>query len=190
MFRLAVGLLLASVSAAHAVEFKTFYERKINDTWTMLGVIPESGNSKCIAQAVWDNGSAFEFRKDLVNGDVWFWIRNVNWEMVAGVDDKIVLHVNIMQGKRLLLGGKLPWELFGKNTVLIGDMNTSVVSKALWSADMIKIIMPGTTQNATVIFPGRQIVSATKDCMDFYAKAPMPNIDGVIKQDPVGKGKI
>jgi hypothetical protein len=163
----------------------------IANAWIVEGFIPDDNtNTNCMVSSNYKDGSRIEFRKDLIDGEMYFWIRNTDWELVADQDDKEKIRVNFMRNKyRMINGDYLNWHIINKNTIFVVSMKEAVLTKVLWETEFIRFIMPGNAANLLIDFPGRAAIKAIRECMDAYKLVPVPDVSGPVNSFKPAKKK-
>jgi hypothetical protein len=79
----------------------SFFEYRINDQWEVFGTRPDENDTQpaaCSLKGTFADGSVFQFTKRLDNGVVYIWIKNVDWYLEKGRDDKLGNPYQFLQG--------------------------------------------------------------------------------------------
>lgn len=180
MKRILAVALLAAATPAHAADNNDFFKLTINDAWMVFGTIWGDGtNANCYGELSYKDGSLVHFRKDLVDGELYFWIRNNDWSMEKGKDDEQKLRLNLLNNNnRVVDGGNLNWSIWNKNTIAIRELEVKSFTKYAWLSSGLRLIMP-TVQNLAFPFPGRQLIDGISKCMASYKEYKNKNPDKI-----------
>jgi hypothetical protein len=167
--------ILFQPSAGDGPSRKEFYNKPIDKSWYVAGVVKSDSNSECYAHLDIKDGSSFELVRDLVDSELYLRIRNMSWNLQRGVDDKLNLRLNIQRGKSVIDGAGFGWSILNKNTIVIPRIHATSFIDALWKGDIISVIMPDDTQNtAMYLDKSRDLIRAMAECVKKFAPLDRP----------------
>ena len=171
MFKsLKAGLLALTLlsTTALAEDEPRFYNVDING-WLVTG---NPGNKDvapfCTVSRNFNDGSYFNFVKDLGDGELVIFIKNVDWNIGDPVDSKETLIYNSYASNKTFLGS-LNMEFFvvNKNSIIIRHILSRKFIPYFADAGFVKFIMPGTIQNLSFSLEGSaSALGKLVDCID------------------------
>jgi hypothetical protein len=174
-------------SAGDGPSRKEFYNKPIDKSWYVGGVVKSDSNSECYAHLDIKDGSSYELVRDLVDSELYLRIRNMSWNLQRGADDKLNLRLNIQRGKSVIDGADFGWSILNKNTIVIPRIHATSFMDALWKGDIISVIMPGDTQSTAMYFEKpRDLIRAMAECVKKFEPFDKPPALG--PEDPSPKG--
>ena len=180
--------LAGQAHAEDAIKSQSFYEAQASKSWFVFGTKYPSESLRpdvCFARREWVDGSAIELQKDLRDGELSFWFRNISWNYADVQKEPLQeFRVNLYRTDGSLAGGANWTVRFkSKNEVIIPGLNDDF-AQFLSQGDVLKFIPPGNIENISVGFENstKVILAKMRDCIQKYPS--------VAETDPfTGKGK-
>jgi len=152
---------------AHAEEL-SFYEKGTDRFWTVHGgASTETGQATCWGSANKKDGSSIEIHRSLVDGEVWAFVHDTEWE-ISGPDQGS-LRWNFFSGQKdgLIAGANFDYIVKDKNTILILQIEPKKFSETLWNSRYFTLVMPGNLANLSVSFEskGGSMLTSLAECV-------------------------
>lgn len=167
--RLIIPLLLSTL-ILHPIraEEQTFYQKDTDNWWTVYGgANTETGQATCWGRANKKDGSFMEMHRSLVDGEVWAFVHDTEWEIPG--PDQGSLRWNFYNGLKggLITGANFDYVVKDKNTILILQIEPKNFSEALWNARYFTLVMPGNLPNLSLSFEtkGSTMLAALAECI-------------------------
>ena len=167
--RLTVALLLSAlVLHPAAAEEVSFYQKDSDNWWTVYGgANTETGQATCWGRASKKDGSFMEIHRSLVDGEVWAFVHDTEWEIQG--PEQGSLRWNFYNGLKngLIAGADFEFVVKDKNTILILQIQPKKFSEALWNARYFTLVMPGNLPNLSLSFEtkGSMMLAALAECI-------------------------
>jgi len=154
MKKILVALLFATALTTQSA-YADFYNSKNNaGAWTVFGTPGgENNNAACVAQVDWTDGSKLQVVKDLEDGEVYLWIKNVDWN-IADTPGSYELRLNFYGSNNRVAGMITQYYLINKNVVAIPNVNINTFLDKFMDNAKMNFVMPGSIQNMTVSLTG------------------------------------
>jgi hypothetical protein len=131
------------------------------------GADTETGQATCWGRANKKDGSFIEIHRSLVDGEVWAFVHDTEWEIQG--PDRGLLRWNFFGANRtgLIAGANFDYDLKDKNTILILQIEPKKFSEALWNARYFTLVMPGNVPNMSLSFEskGGSMLTALAECV-------------------------
>jgi len=145
-----------------------FYNKQVGN-WLVFGFDGTSDkNRACVMEYQWQDGSTFQLIKDLVDGEVYIWFKNHQWNIGDAPGDYEGMTV-IMQGSRgTVQSWNATYNLINKNTITIRNLqnNPDFIQAFAYLAQM-NFVMPGDIENAVIPLTGTSAaINAASNCID------------------------
>lgn len=125
-----------------------------------------NGNPACYAEVNWRDGSRFQLIRDLADGELYIFLRNINWNISdpIGVYN---LRANFVRNNHVVNGLNFEYNLVNKNTIVIRNIKKENFLPLFTGNQRMEFIMPGSIQNASVDLTGssRSLEEISK-CID------------------------
>ena len=160
--------LLTTVTLATPAFAVTGYEFYSNDTthWHIGGYTGDTDdvagglNPACYAEYAFQDGSSFQLIKDLEDGEVYIWLRNMEWN-ISDTPGAYSLRMNIVnrRGDIGSASGNYEYELVNKNTVMIRGLNVDEFIPAFMNSTEVRLVMPGDIPNAYIPLEGSSVAT-------------------------------
>jgi hypothetical protein len=189
---LALLLMSSPALAEQSNDAKVFYNKRIDQVWTVGGHEYPGTKSHpvCYANATIEDGSGVEIVKDLESDEFFIRVQDMNWNLTEGTDDKEKLRLNLYRNGRLVDGGNLNWSILTKNTIAIPSLSAKEITDALWKSTFIRVIMPGDNQNfSTFIGSPHVVLDSMAECIKAYAPIDRPPSLDVKPDKGIGKSR-
>jgi hypothetical protein len=167
--RLIIALLLSVFCVGHlTAEELSFYKKETDNWWTVFGgADTETGQATCWGRANKKDGSFLEIHRSLVDGELWAFVHNTEWEIQG--PDQGSLRWNFFSGRKdgLIAGANFDYVLKDKNTILILQIEPKQFSEALWNARYFTLVMPGKVSNLSLSFEskGGSMLTSLAECV-------------------------
>lgn len=169
---LLISTMIATLTTSCLAESRIFFEKQIgqnlNDigSWRIAGRTGDSKyNAACSVMTSWNDGSAFYFVRDLIDGEVYIEFKNNNWN-VSDPKGTYNARINFKYSNNSVQGADVPFDLINKNTVMFRNLNKDF-TKNFFGAIKLDIIMPGTIPNAFVpLAKTREALGLLSQCID------------------------
>lgn len=144
-----------------------FYSKNIGD-WYVFGFegTPDD-NRACVVQYEWQDGSRFQLIKDLVDGELYIWFKNNQWQISDAPGEYEGMTV-VVENADNAKNWPATYSLVNKNTILIRNLQNSVdFIEALAEYDMVYFVMPGNIENAYIDLDNSMAaLHAGSECID------------------------
>jgi hypothetical protein len=156
MKKLLLASALAISTALAAIPAKADFFNQNAGPWYIFGFEGTPDNNRaCVLQYEWQDGSQFQIVKDLVDGEIYIWFKNHEWNIIDKPGDYTGMSV-ILQGSR---GSVKSWnatyQLLNKNTIAIRNMNDAGDFFDLFAGlSVLRFVMPGDIDNAELSLQG------------------------------------
>lgn len=144
-------LLLSSASSTKA----DFYNDRV-DNWVVFGFDGEVDNNRaCVMEYKYQDGSKFQLIADLVDGEIYIWFKNHQWNISDAPGEYDGMTILIEGSGGTVRSWDAIYQLSNKNTILIRHLegNNELIDSIAYLHEM-KFIMPGTIENASVPLEG------------------------------------
>ena len=182
---LIAGLVsLFTISSAHA-----FYDKNFSNGWRIIGDAGAEGrNAGCAMSLVYGDGSEFQLIRDLVDGELFIWFKNNEWNIVDELEKTYKMRINFYDSSGNVFGNDFEYVLVNKSTIIIRGLVVDNFIPPFMEMSYMRFIMEGTIQNAEIPLTGtREGVGYLADCIKQYYDNPpkmeAPNIPQGLKQD-------
>lgn len=125
---------------------------------------PNTGQATCWGRANKKDGSFIEIHRSLVDGEVWAFVHDTEWEIHGR--DRGSLRWNFFRNG-LIAGADFDYVLKDKNTIVIEQIEPKNFSRALWNSRYFTLVMPGNLPNLSVSFEskGGSMLTALAECV-------------------------
>jgi hypothetical protein len=167
--RFIIALLLSAFCVGDLnAEKLSFYKNETDNWWTVFGgADTETGQATCWGRANKKDGSFVEIHRSLVDGELWAFVHNTEWEIQG--PDQGSLRWNFFSGRKdgLIAGANFDYVLKDKNTILILKIEPQNFLEALWNARYFTLVMPGNVTNLSLSFEtkGGSMLTSLAECV-------------------------
>lgn len=175
-------VILVSGAAHSEVAITNFYDKQISNEWWVAGRVytpsPTDSpvNNVCTALRRWEDGSSIYLIKDLVDGEMYMRIVNVDWNIPSKVvGGGIIARFGLAASKdhKLIKGAlRISFDRVNSNTIIFRKLNGELYD-FLYRASSIMMSFPpdiDTMSTMDTLVPGKAVLEAMGDCMDAYNK--------------------
>jgi len=131
--------------------FNEMIGRNITDrgAWGIWGRTGDNRvNAACGMGTSWNDGSYFNFIKDLMDQEVYMEMHNANWN-ISDAPGTYELRANFVYSNGHVVGGSLKYQLINKNKILIRNLDRSIID-LVFDAKGLVLVMPGSIQSVTI----------------------------------------
>jgi hypothetical protein len=135
-----------------------------------------SGNPACYAEVNWRDGSRFQLIRDLADGELYIFMRNVTWN-ISDPPGAYRMRMNFHNRSGGISGLNFQFNLVNKNTIVIRNIIKEDFLPLFTNNSKAIFVMPGSIQNAEVDLTGstRALTEISK-CIDASANVELyPN---------------
>ena len=145
-----------------------FYNKQVGN-WFVFGFEGTSDkNRACVIEYGWQDGSRFQLIKDMVDGEVYIWFKNHQWNIADAPGDYEGMTVIIEGSNGTVKSWNATYNLINKNTITIRNLqNNPDFIEAFSALSVMKFVMPGDIENAVIPLDGSSAaIAAGSDCID------------------------
>ena len=147
------GMLLSTPVLA---ESQTFYSVDVRPGQYFVYGVTSNGQSNdnpaCYAQITWRDGSRIQLIRDLADGELYIFFRNMTWN-ISDAPGEYRLRLNFHRSNGVN-GADFVYNLVNKNTITIRHIKKEVFLPLFSGYNKMIIAMPGSIQNAEVDLTG------------------------------------
>ena len=144
-----------------------FYNDEIG-YWSIFGFEgTPTDNKACVLEMVWQDGSRFQLIKDLVDGELYIFLKNNDWNISnpEGVYEFEMVIIN--ENNTEAVSGVMEYILLNKNTIVVRGLDADGFVPPFTSLDELRFIMPGNIQNAYVdLENSNAAIQSMSKCID------------------------
>lgn len=122
-------------------------------------------NPACYAEVNWRDGSRFQLIRDLADGELYIFFRNVTWN----INDPAGLYQMRMNFHRNgnITGLNFQYNLINKNTIVIRNIKKDQFLPLFTGNQKMLFVMPGSIQNAELDLTGSsRALAEVSNCVD------------------------
>lgn len=154
-----------------------FYSNQ-SQNWYIGGYTGDSEkNPACYLEYSFQDGSTFQLVKDLKDGELYIFLRNMQWN-ISDPPGEYNLHMNFITRSDDIdpASGKYYFELYNKNTITINWLSVDEFIPGFMKSSELRLIMPGDIENAYVPLEGSSYaIELIAECIDKSDKVKLYN---------------
>ena len=182
-------LIAGLISVFTATSAFAFYDKPLSDGWKVIGDVGnKETNPGCALNLSYTDGSKFQLVRDLKDGEVYFWLKNTDWNIADEFGKTYPVRINFYDNHGNVTGGDFEYLLVTKNTIVIRNLNVDEIIPVFMSMSKMKFIMEGNIQNLEVPLDGttegvKYLGECIKQYFDNPPKTETPDVPDSLKQN-------
>ena len=175
-----------STSVVAAESGYEFYSNQ-SQNWYIGGYSGDSTtNPACYTEFSFQDGSSFQLVKDLKDGEVYIFFRNMQWNIIDDPGQySLRMNLTTSGGNINPASGEYYFQLINKNTVSINQLNADEFIPGFMNSAEIGLIMPGDIENAYIPLDGSsRATELLADCIDKSEQVKLYNSNSTLDVVP------
>lgn len=126
----------------------------------------ENDNPACYAEVNWRDGSRFQLIRDLADGELYIFMRNMTWN-ISDLPGNYRMRINFHSRNGQISGLNFEYRLINKNTIVIRNIIKEQFIPLFSNNNRAVFVMPGSIQNAEIDLVGSsKTLAEISRCVD------------------------